>query len=445
MHAYIHIHNAYHNISYHIISYHILSYLCFLFESFFEFFSPRLTSCSLITQRNVTLLLSFFLFCALLLSLTGLESADLFQNVRTLTEAKYLLNILLNTATTTVNTTSFSKSKEKDVYTGVEKENLCQTQIMHLSNNNKTNTLTTGDMKNEEKGKEKDNVREKQKEKEKVRITSRGIVLSALKGHDNLFSSPPTPSPSLSSFSSSSSSSSSLSSSSSAPAPPSLSFSLSVPVQMTAKDTIMQQRLNAFNKSMMMPHKNIDEHSVKTNNSTSSVKMILKSKSSSSSTSSLSLMKSKNIPTPIKMISEKKNVFQIKNVTPKKNIKIKNSLRNLNSATNSIENHSFNGKVQARVSGSNNTDINRKTTVAHVAASLAKMKENMSQCMPVNLTVTSQHNTPTITSTIERNKKVGKNVSSFPNKKDNHIEIKKTNNTQVRKIQNSKVKIFDFF
>ena len=371
------------------------------------------------------------------MSYTGLDSADFFQNVRTLAEAKYLLNILLTTTTTTVHTTSFSKSKEKDFYSGVEKENMSQTQIMHLSNSKKINTLTSGDMKIEEKEKEKGN--EKQKEKEKVRMTSRGIVLSALKGHDNLFSSPPTPSISLSS-SSSSSSSSTLSSS--APAPPSLSFSLSVPVPMTAKDAIMQQRLNAFNKSIMITHKHIDEQSVKTNNTTSIVKTVLKSKSSSSSSSS-SLIKSRNIPTPIKQISEKRNVFQIKNVTPKKNLKMKNSLKTLNSVTNGNENKLLNGKIQVRVSGSNNTDINRKTTVAHVAASLAKMKENMSQCMPVNLSITSQHNTQTNNSIIERNKKVEKNTSSSTNKKENHIETKEMNNIQVRKFR--KVNYFIFF
>ena len=141
---------------------------------------------------------------------------------------------------------------------------------------------------------------------------------------------------------------------------------------------------------------------------------------------------------------EKKNVFQIKNITPKKNMKIKNSLKSLNSAINGNENGLMNGKIQARVSGSNNTDINRKTTVAHVAASLAKMKENMSQCMPVDLTITSHHNTQTINSVIERKRKVEKNTSSFTNKKDNHIETKKMNNIQVRKLV-SKIKKFDFF
>ena len=372
------------------------------------------------------------------MSYTGLESADLFQNVRTLAEAKYLLNISLTTTTTTVHTTSFSKSKEKDFYSGVEKENLSQTQIMHLSNlKKKTNALITGDIKNEENVKEKEKGKEKQKDKDKVRMTSRGIVLSALKGHDNLFSSPPTPSPSLSS-----SSSSSTSSSFSAPAlaPPSLSFSLSVPVPMTAKDTIMQQRLNAFNKSIMTTHKHNDEQSVKTNNSTCSVKTVLKSKSSSSSSS---MIKSKNLPTPIKQISEKRNVFQIKNVTPKKNLKMKNSLKTLNSVTNGNDDHLLNGKIQARVSGSNNTDINRKTTVAHVAASLAKMKENMSQCMPVNLTITSQHNTQTNSNIIERNKKVEKNTSSSTNTKENHIETKKINYIQVSKFR--KVNYFILF
>ena len=286
-----------------------------------------------------------------------------------------------------------NKSKDKDFYCEVEKENHNNVQMINsLSNKNKMNILTIGVEKEKEKEKERD------REREKGKMSSRGIVLSALKGHDSLFSSAPSPllSP-----------------------PPSLSFSLSVPVQMTAKDTIMQQRLNAFNRTTMATQKSINEPP-KTSHPTSNIKTLLKNKPSAVP------YKSKNTPTPVRPFSEKKCGFQIKNVTPKKSIKMKNTGRSLNSVTHSIESCVLNGKMQALMI--NNTDINRKTTVANVAASLAKMKENMSQCLPVNLTMTGQHNTHT--TILERKKKFEKSS----NLKDREGNSEKN---QIKNISNS--------
>ena len=305
-------------------------------------------------------------FSSSLFTHIGAESTELFQHVRTLAEAKYLLTLLFST---TLNTASSNKSREKEFDCGVEKEN---------TNN-------------------------KEKEKEKGKISSRGIVLSALKGHDLLFS--PTLSPPL-------------------PPPPSLSFSLAVPVQMTAKDSTIQKRLNAFNKTTTTaPNKHINEplkstHSISNSSSSSNIKTSLKNRTT------LVPYKSKNTPTPVRPVSEKKSVFQIR-ISPKKSMKMKNAMKssfNVTNTNNSNECSMGNNKMQARVSVSGYADINRKTNVATVAASFAKMKENMSHCLSGNNTHTTHTHAQHITSSLERKKTSEK--SSFKERENSGEKTK---------------------
>lgn len=104
-------------------------------------------------------------------------------------------------------------------------------------------------------------------------------------------------------------------------------------------------------------------------------------------------------------------------------MKMKNTMKSTLNVTNNSNDNEYsagNSKIQARVSVSGYADINRKTNVATVAASFAKMKENMSHCLSGNNTHTTQHTTHThaqhTTSSLERRKKFEK--SSFKDREN---------------------------